>query len=153
MIASVKNTLVAIIMAVTLSVVGSADDSTDKHYEKLMSNIMVPEPPPGKIPPAAGAAMAVNVVYLSNGTTFHLAEGVFYRLLYDTPKAVVFKCKAQLLASDDRFYYFHDERFDYEWAFSIDPRDNFANHSIWSRKHGQVEWRLQSGEAVMANSK
>jgi len=79
--------------------------------------------------------------------------GKFFLLFYDTPRALLLRCEARYLASDSRFYYYLDQRFGHQWAFSKAPADNFAHHPVWSRREASDPWRLRSGEAVMAQDR
>jgi hypothetical protein len=128
----------------------AAEESEAKYLEKLMAKAMAPVPPPQALPHCDTSAPPVDRAYLFGGSTCHLADSTFYQLLFDTPNALVIKSQVSLVAFDERFTYFHEPRFDYEWAFAKEPTGLFAGHAVWSRRHGTVEWNLRSTEAVMA---
>jgi hypothetical protein len=92
-----------------------------------------------------------NVAFLYDHNTYDLQSGCFYRLLFDTPKAVLFRHCCCYLSEDRYYFYYRDSKFEYDLAFGKDPKSNFAGHAIWIRRFDSREWQLQTAEAVMAS--
>lgn len=127
------------------------DEPSPQRLAELVAKAGNPEPPPRVIPSGDPNTPPVNLVYLFERNTCLLHDGTFYLFLPDFPRALLVKCQATYLAVDKRFFYYHETRFDREWAFGREPADNFfAGHAVWSRKRGTTDWRLSSSEAVMA---
>ncbi len=74
-------------------------------------------------------------------------------MFFDVPKALAVIDQATRLGEDDCYYYFKVTTFstDVEWAFSVQPAGSFSGHTIWSRRVGDTEWRMEDGEVVMAD--
>jgi hypothetical protein len=128
----------------------AASESDSAKIDSIFIRTVAPEPPPSEIPPNPTLAKHPPA-FVAGGNIFNLPDKRFLVLLFDTPKAVLFESVATLVGNDDSFFYFHDKRLNSEWAFAKAPQDHFAGHAIWWRSNGDVEWKLHSRDAVMAD--
>lgn len=110
-----------------------------------------PKQPAAKIPNGKGTGK-INRAYFVRQNLFNLKEEVFTQVFFDYPKALAVVNDATLLDSDKDFYYFKMTTLgsDFEWAFSVQPEGSFRDHTIWSRRVGDTEWRREDGTVVMA---
>jgi hypothetical protein len=150
---SVKYVAAALASCLSLATAGRGQDIDAARLEKLLAGQADPEPPPATLPAPDPTAPRPALAYTFDGNTFLLSDGKFFLLLFDTPRAHLFRCDARYLAADSRFYYYLDQRFGYQWAFSKDPADNFARHAVWSRQEETSSWHLRSSTAVMAQDR
>jgi hypothetical protein len=119
--------------------------------EQASSKKPVPEPTTKVRVCKSQCGRCVNLVFVYDRNTFDLHDRCFSRLLFDTPKAVLFKNCASYLSEDDNFLYYLDQTFEREMAFGKCPEDTFAGHAIWSRRVGTSDWELLTIDAVMAS--
>jgi len=121
------------------------------NIESLAAGFADPSPPPAIIPPRNTSVPLDDRAFTFGGSTVCLASEQFQLLLFDTPRAVLFETKATYLSADERFCYCYQSWFDHEWALAKEPVGHFANHAVWSRQRGTLEWRLRASDAIMAN--
>lgn len=107
--------------------------------------------PAAKIP-IGGPSDKINRAYFVRQKIFNLKKKVFTQVFFDSPRAHVVVNNATFLGSDKDFYYFKVTTFgsDFEWALSVQPEGSFRDHTIWSRRAGNTEWRQDGGTVVMA---
>lgn len=92
-----------------------------------------------------------KVAFLYDHNTYDLQTGCFYRLLFDTPRALLFRHCGLYLSEDGQYFYYRDSKFAYDLAFGKEPANHFAGHAIWMRRFGSPNWQLQTSEAIMAS--
>jgi hypothetical protein len=131
------------IVLLALTVGASAQESTKR------SNIPAPAKTIRKY--ANPCNLHPDVAFLYDHNTYDLQSGCFYRLLFDTPKAVLFRHCACYLSEDVYYFYYRDPKFEYDLAFGKEPTSQFAGHAIWTRRFDSTNWQLQTADAIMAS--
>ena len=142
---------VLVLVSVSLAGLSRAGDPDAKRADLLKAKFVPATPPAANLPAPDPYAPVVERAFLYNHHVFDLKNGTFTLLLFDVPKALLFRIPATYVSEDQQHYFYYERRLNREWAFAKSPADNFANHAVWSRIRGSKDWQLESSEAVMAS--